>query len=353
LSNIEIYISNDVTGCLIFGRDIEVFCDYDEEEKEDQKIFWRDKDDLILSKGASEKRTPLPVISALAQNFIQAYNEFPEIFEEEENPDKTIVPLIFKATIGDLKLDKGHTNEEVWTHPKPITTKDYLFRNGLNDCIPMEFPLTFEIINLILYAVLHHKGAGTRSVNSNLRELQREYLDYLYYLSQEMNNPTYLLSERIKELTFRPVSIATEDMPKDEPAKYSFAIDSKAGILSLAWAELYFAKMFEMPISICTYCGEVFTITRNLSKSTCDKLSCKKQLRKDRDQRKREEDPEGEKEKDRIRQQRLRDKNKAKRLFSKGKSIQEIRKILNDRIRKRGINTELRTIDDIKNWVKE
>lgn len=344
-------MSHDVTGNLIFGKDIEVFCDYIAEETEEEVDYWRDQEDIILSKGALEIKRPLPILNALSKNFIKTFRENKVAFTEEHNPDKNMIPIILKQTIKDLKFQSSHTNEDYWINPKSITAEEYLFQNDIKDNEVVEFPLTFEIIQLITYATLHYKGAGTRSRQQDFSDLINEYSDYLLYLSREINNPGYLFSQRIKELTFRPVSIATDDMPNEEPAKFMFATEGKAGILSLAWAELYFAKTFDMPISVCTYCGKIYSITKNPKKSTCDNDSCKKEQRKERDQQNRLTNPEDEREKDRIRQQRLRDKKKTKTLFSKGKSIEEIRKIINSNPKNNNNFSNLRTTEEIKNWI--
>ncbi|MCM3165116.1 hypothetical protein [Metabacillus litoralis] len=358
MNNVDIFMSHDVTGCLLFGRDIEVFFDYIKEDREGNKVYWKDTDDITLSNGSDEEKSPLPIITALIKNYIAAYKEHPdafcEKFYEDNEHEEIIIPAILKQTILDLGLNSAHLGEESWINPHRITNEDYLFINGLTEeKDKVIFPLIFEIQHLIRTAVILYKNSGNRLTNmsTEFNDISLEFIDYAKYLAHDLKNPHYIINQRIKELTFKPASVIRNDKDDDE-IKYSFAVEPKAGILSLAWAELYFAGIYEMPISICTYCGKVYKLIRNFNKSTCDCIECKKQLRRDRDQRIREESPETEREKDRIRQQKLRDKNKAIQLQSTGKNREEILSIINKNARKRKDPTGIRTLEDIKRWVK-
>jgi hypothetical protein len=344
LNNVEINVSHDVTSCLIFGKEYEVFADYAEMPK-NGKVFWEDREDIVFSKGASETTNPLPVISALAKNLINAYKEYPEAFAEENDPDNHIIPIILRKTMEDLNLDPSHIEEAAWICPTPITNGEYLFQNDLSK-EEIIFPLTFELINLIGHSTFSYKGS--RAWNSKFLDLANDYVDYALYLS-EIKTPTFLMNQRIKQSTFKPVGVITTDM---DETQYSFAVTSNAGILSLAWAELYFAQVYEMPFSMCTYCGQVYRLSKNLHKGTCDNISCRKSLRKDRDQQKRENDPENEREKDRLRQQRLRDKRKVRELVTNGKTAEEIQSYINNKAKQRGDSASIRTIDEIKKWIK-
>ncbi|MDP4085800.1 MAG: hypothetical protein Q8934_14435 [Bacillota bacterium] len=346
MNNVNIYISHDVTGCLIFGKEFELFLDYTVKNEKD-KDFWVDKEDIMLSKGASEAKKPLPIVSSLAKVFMKLYHQNPEAFEEENNPDELIIPVILKRTMEELKLHPGHLTESQWVSPTQITDEDYLFRNNI-EREKKTFPLIFEIIMLIGQTFLRLKSDSEgRALNSEILDITSEYTSYLKYLSQ-MRLPGYLMTQRIKNTSFKPVGI--EFNGKDS---HCFAVESKSGLLTLAWAELYFASVYEMPFSICSYCGRVYRLTKNLNKSCCGDILCKKSMRKDRDLKNRENDPEIVREKNRLRQQLFRDKKIAKELATKGKTSEEIKSFINSKAKKRGDSSGIRTIDEIKQWIKE
>jgi hypothetical protein len=356
MNKFDIYLSQDVTGCLVFGKDFEVFFDYEpcdiETILKTGEVFVKEiRDEIILSKGASETSHPLPIVSALAKNFISEFQNNPEALKRENNPDQQVIPALLRKTIDDLKINPSHSREPHWHFPGMITDER------------IAFPLTLELIDLIIVSNLFFKGDRMTSAQPDFINFLDEYKDYLFYLSN-MDSPTYIMNERLKQADLLPVALKPNNMFNEEP-KCTFAIRSNAGLLSLAWAELYFAKIHEVPFSICTYCGDVYLLnkktqrrkdkdndktkstmlSKTINKSSCDK--CKNVMRKNR----REKDLNVEREKERIRKQNSRDKQKVKEFVLQGKKAEEILNYINDKAKKR--DDEEKTIFEIKKWMKE
>lgn len=324
------FASSDVTGNLIFGKDYDVYIDFRNKKKH-------------LSKGASEKKEPLPIVSKITQSFFEVFQEDPDAFIQENEPDQKVIPVVLKKAIHSLGFNTDYL--EIWTNPFPVSNDQLILKNPSDKKI--SFPLTFEIMSLIMLALSSFSVPNT--INQRfLNVLQKNYFGYQKYL-QERKSPKFLMEQRIEDLIFKPVTAKSID---SEKAQYTFAVDAPFGILSLAWAEFYLSQVYEMPISICSYCGKAYRLTGKYEVAgSCGDANCKKLIKKDRDFIKRVEEPESVKEKDRKRQQRVRDKKKAKELAAKGQTVKEIMEAINKKAKERGDKSGIRTIDEIKNWI--
>lgn len=360
----EIGILQNVTAKHVFGKNIEAFFDYVEDKSKEPvydeknkklKQIYRTKQ-ITLSKGSEETETPLPIINALSKNFLKVIYNNPDALDLKNNPDYTWLPDVFKQTIKDLNLDESHCNEENWIYPKRLNNKDQLKTYGFQDDIDANgyiYRITDEILTLI-------HATSTFYKRSKLYSYKKFYKNFLKCLNiDQVSAPLYFMEQRFKELDFVPVLTygADENYPMDrnysqlEKPTHSFGAFPKAGLLSMAWMELYLAGVYEMSVSACLCCGTVYRQTNNYAKNTCGSLDCEREIRKEKYAETMKKNPENEIKDRNKRAQKHRDKDKTIKLYKEGKDTNEILKYINDRAAKRNDKHGERRITEIIEWI--
>lgn len=343
-----------------------------------------------LSKGTQEKQNPLPVINAISKAFFQTMQKedfFFSVFHRNlPNPvlmygntyhdvyDVNVFLQIIWTACENLNMfqypyEDENTHEKSWWYynafysPQVSFMSGWMYEKYSHWKINHFYPHVFELLNLIMLTANYYQG--DRLVNQTLKNMENSYLSALklkfeleerrlknwyrknypketdnrVYKIKDLKNQVPILNDQDDIFKYRVKSI--DPIITNEKKIYLGAKGIRS-LVELAWHELFFARYFDLPLSVCTFCGEVYYLKGSITKSTCGKEKCKKQLRKQQDTKKRNDPTTAKiiKEQDRERKRRQRAKQKAINMHLKeGKSIGEIASILKY------------PIEDIQNWI--
>jgi hypothetical protein len=299
--------SKDVTSIYFLIKDLELFKFLDEE--------------IVLSRGLMEKSNPLPVVNALSKSFFKYFNDESQSvnFIPSNNPDQGIIFKVFQDVQDSLELSNMSFS--------PL-------RLDLNDVYN---PLTIELLAII------YSGATYASGN---RRLNKRFKSLLLSLGLSPKEVGWIHDKRLEEQVFFRAKITEwefysdrsknkfkgelEDALKEELGIQRTIATNPKNIFGLAWSELYFADMYKIPASICTFCGRAYRLVGkgnkgSFRKNNCGKENCQKIARSQRDQLKRQQDEEDVRQNDKIRKRNSR-KNKAINMIKQKKTNEVIAK---------------------------
>lgn len=396
LNNVKFYDSNDVSYDLrnnfVMTKEFELLGDGLDTLS----------DNVILSKGTSEEEQPLPIINLLSKSFFRLLENDEMVLHPEKNPDIFTMREVFlkaardlesiintqkygEPTLGDgldlLPTTKLHDDYssmfgyQLNSHRRNDERNDEFFlKIAAIKTATMEGKQSFEeehnkllelFLNrgeekgylnfttelMVLFMILASYGNHKRVINKHFASLYEKHEKYCERtLNVHRNIWAYVQKKRALQLSITPnyftvgsTEIAGKSMPLSK-VKIAFAAYPK-DILQMAWAELIFAQIHEMPVGLCTFCGTVYRVggkkgRGNHRQSTCGNPECQKKLRYQRDQEKKQQDPEEVRRKNRERQKKYQDKQKALRLHNEGVAINEIAKTID------------RSVEEIREWLR-
>ncbi len=299
--------SKNVTNLYVFTKDLEMF-----------KV---NNESFTLSKGVLEKSNPLPVVSSISKSFFKYFNDESQVskFIPSNNPDQEIIKRIFKDAYDTLQLKQMPYN------PLPLDLKD-----AYN-------PLTIELLALIYAATAYVTGK---------RVLNRRFSSLLFSLGispieieriQDMRlEEQEFFRAKIVEWEYSPYAIGNkfngelEDALQKELGLQRTLVTNPNNLLGLAWSELFFAELYMIPASICTFCGSSYRLVGkknkgSFRKNNCGEEKCKKLARLQRDLVRRQLHTEDVRTADKIRKRSSR-KSRAINLIKQNKTNEVIAK---------------------------
>ncbi|CRK83431.1 hypothetical protein [Neobacillus massiliamazoniensis] len=270
---------------------------------------------LILSKGAREKKHPLPIVNALSKELFKELKIDPKKFlPGNHNKDELALTIIKNAYISvGIDYDLAFWKMEDYFYSSKMKIK---FKKG-------ELSFMREIFAVIDYALSN--SPGEPQINFEFSELKVKYDQFFekkYGESYSFNlealmfrvastefTPAFIVETTVKSDADVADKIDEESNPDDDennPDKERKWFKKKEMIpiqaaytdnpFGYAWLELYFSEISKTKFSICTFCGETFSLQgkrgNGLNKSVCGKEKCKKELRRQNDERKRLINPE-------------------------------------------------------------
>ncbi|TEB08629.1 hypothetical protein Psch_02195 [Pelotomaculum schinkii] len=259
--------SEVVTNGLIFLEDTENF-------------FSNDGEMMKLSSGQIEKIKPLPIVRALTTELFKTISG-PDLdnLKDENNPDETIIPRLIVSAQEKLKINLPYP--ELRQNDKSL--RDYWSTKfdppRKPGAPPHTNPLTSELLALA-GEVIYNLGPGRRKSNSFFNDLFIQHRSFLI-----KDQACY---DRVSEVKFYPtftgddydMEVLTLRHAGPHNAKLVLIAQIK-DIISAAWVEIMFARMFNLRLGLCAVCGRTFVLggkkgKGNYSQSTCPDPECKK-----------------------------------------------------------------------------
>jgi hypothetical protein len=259
--------------------------------------------EMEISAGAAEQKKPLPIVNALSKEFFKELRkDAKELLPGNPKEDEIALSIIKEAyeSIG-IDYDQAFLGMSQASY---LHNKKMKFRKG-------ELSLIREIIGLIDYATTI--GPGEPHINNEFSALKIKhdhFFEKKYGESYSYNSDALMF--RLGNATGIPTHIVATTTDTGEERKWFMRKDLIAiqaaytdNPLGYAWLELHFSEILNVKFNICTYCGETFSLQRKrgngLNKSICGKEICKKELRRQNDEKNRLINPETIRENDKKR----------------------------------------------------
>jgi hypothetical protein len=324
-----------------------------------------DINNQFISNGASENKSPLPLLDRMAQFFIhwQKLNyRYTDTFQaesfisEHNNAKKSEQNHLHFDEVNSYVLqDTAFVDQMTHVVADHFSMPLRQFVWGVNERIryqdlrskkTVEIPFVLEIINLLIVTAGFYRRH--RFIN---RELKMAYDNFKQSFERlGINIPIFrdrywVFNERIKHVSLTPLFLNTKEyrFTDTENQGFSLALASERppGTIEFGWFELFFAHLHKMRLSLCTFCGTVYRFGRsNFTSSCCDKESCEAELRQQRPLYRRLLDPEAERMRTNLRAERYRKRRKAQILHREGMKMEDIAELLDI------------SVEDISDWLK-
>jgi hypothetical protein len=288
----------------------------------DLEMYRNENEEFILSKGEMEKSNPLPVVSALCQSFFKYFNDQPQLncFSTHYNPDNEITFDVITNTHDTLGLSCYMPY-----NPLPLELKD------------VHNPLTKELLAIIYFASFF--APGKRRINVRLQSLLFSFgitPNEVEIIQDKRLEEQDFFRAKITDWEFHPLSVGSkfkgeiEEDVQEELHMQRTIVTNPSNLFGLAWSELFFAQMYMIPVSVCTFCGTTFRLVGksnkgSFRKNNCGKENCQKIARSQRDQLKRQLHEKDVRQNDKVRKRNSR-KNKAINMIKQKKTNEIIAK---------------------------